>query len=74
MKMNEFISENTEDLLVFITGAIPSGVVAYSLIDNIIIPILLATLTGFLGGGAAILGKLFVNWLIKKITKKKNRL
>lgn len=72
--MKEIISENTEDLLVFITGAVPSGVVAYSMFDHVLIPIFLATITGFLGGGAAIVGKLFVNYLVKKFTKKENKL
>jgi hypothetical protein len=63
------MSKNVEDLLVFIVGAIPSTAVAYTLLDHVILPMLLATMTGFVGGGAAILGKFFVNYLLKKLKK-----
>ena len=62
-------SEVKDTLLAFITGSIPATIVGSHFFDNVLWPIVMTVITGFIGGVAAILGKMFVNWIVQKFKK-----
>lgn len=64
------ISDKIESVLVFFTGGPLAGGVSFALFHDVGLPIILAIITGFLGGAAAILGKIFINWMLKKKSNK----
>ena len=65
--MKRFVNEDTvENFLAYCTGDALATIVAVNLITDVAMPMLLATITGFLGGAFAILGKIFVKRLLKK--------
>lgn len=66
MKLFKITEDNIENIIAYCTGDLLSTIVAVSLLKDVAMPILLATITGFLGGAFAILGKIFVKKLLKK--------
>jgi len=50
-------ADTTESIAAFFTGGIPASIVAFELFNGVVFPILLAALTGLVGGGFALLGK-----------------
>jgi hypothetical protein len=61
-----FDTDSVENITAFITGDFLATIVAFSLIKDVAMPMLLATLTGFLGGLFAILGKVVAKKILKK--------
>jgi hypothetical protein len=59
-------TDSVETVIAFITGDFLATIVAFSLIKEVAMPMLLATLTGFLGGLFAILGKIVAKKILKK--------
>lgn len=73
MKLSEkifafFNTDLGESIIVLIGGGIPASIVSYN-IDDAIIRVSLAAVTGLVGGVAALLGKDIYKWVKKKITK-----
>jgi len=68
-----FLSDNdrVENVISFTTGDLLAMTVSFHLFEDVGIPIVLAILTGFLGGAVAILGKMFVKWIFKPKNDKK---
>ena len=64
-----FKKDTIVSIYLFFSGSIPSTIVSYQLFDNIVVPMVLATLTGLVGGIAALLGKDIYVWIKKKILK-----
>ena len=64
--MKLFNEDTVENFIAYCTGDLLATIVAVNLITDVAMPMLLATLTGFLGGAFAILGKIFVKRLMKK--------
>ena len=71
--LSAFIGNNdrVENVISFTTGDLLAMTVSFHLFEDVGIPILLAILTGFLGGAFAILGKIFVKWLFKDKNEQK---
>ena len=63
---NFFDTDSVETVIAFITGDFLATIVAFSLIKEVAMPMLLATITGFLGGLFAILGKVVAKKILKK--------
>jgi hypothetical protein len=63
---NFFDTDSVETVIAFITGDFLATIVAFSLIKEVAMPVLLATVTGFLGGLFAILGKVVAKKILKK--------
>ena len=59
-------TDSVETVIAFITGDFLATIVAFSLIKEVAMPMLIATLTGFLGGLFAILGKVVAKKILKK--------
>lgn len=74
-KISEYLftdNDRIDSVVAFFTGDLATIYVSYHLCwvhlnfsDDLLIPILLAILTGFFGGAFAILGKIFVKWIFK---------
>lgn len=61
--------ETTESIVVFATGGGAATIVSFQMFEGVVFPILLAALTGLIGGGAALLGKDLYKHVKKKIFK-----
>mgnify|MGYP003630578787 FL=1 len=56
--MKGFLNTNTsESIAAFFTGGIPATILSFNLFEGVVFPMLLAAITGLLGGGFALLGK-----------------
>lgn len=67
--MKRFLNtENTESIAAFFTGGIPATLLSFSLFEGVIFPMLLAALTGLIGGGFALLGKDLYKFLKSKLS------
>ena len=56
--MKGFLNTNTsESIAAFFTGGIAATILSFSLFEGVVFPMLLAAITGLLGGGFALLGK-----------------
>ena len=64
------MNEKIENVLMFLVGSIISPTVFYELLRETGSATIIAVMTGFFGGIAAILGKMAVNWIFKKLFKK----
>jgi hypothetical protein len=65
--MKKLLTEdNIENVIAWSTGDILATVVAFNLLTDVAKPVLIASLTGFIGGAFAILGKIFVKRMFKK--------
>lgn len=67
--VNDYLKIHGDNLLAFFTGGIPATIVGWNYFDNVLIPIAMTIITGFIGGMAAILGKMFVTWCLGVIKK-----
>jgi hypothetical protein len=68
--MKRFLTtDNTESIAAFFTGGIPASILSFNLFEGVLFPILLAALTGLVGGGFALLGKDLYKYLKGKLFK-----
>ena len=66
MKLFKITEDNVENIIAYCTGDLLATIVAVNLLKDVAMPILLATITGFLGGAFAIIGKMVVKRMLKK--------
>ena len=64
-----FSTDAGESFAAFVSGGVPATIVSYQLLEGIVIPMVLATLTGLVGGMAALLGKDLYKWIKIKLFK-----
>ena len=64
-----FNNDMTENIGAFISGDLLATFVALNLFNEVAMPIVLAALTGVLGGFFALLGKDFYKWVKSKLKK-----
>jgi len=68
--VKKFFNNNTiENIGAFISGDILATIVVWNSFTDLAKPMLLAILTGLVGGAAALLGKDLYKWAKKKISK-----
>jgi len=68
--VKKFFNNNTiENIGAFISGDILATIVVWNSLTDLAKPMLLAILTGLVGGAAALLGKDLYKWAKKKISK-----
>jgi hypothetical protein len=68
--MRRFLtSDSIESIAAFFTGGIPASILSFSLFDGVIFPMMLAALTGIVGGCFALLGKDIYKWIKSKFIK-----
>ena len=65
-------SDKIESAYAFCTGYPLATIVGFNMFSEFAMPVFLTVVTGFVGGAAAILGKMFVKWIFK--SKYKNNI
>lgn len=59
-----------QDLGISVIGFLSAGITSFHLYEEYVFKGIISVMTAFIGGGAAILGKMFVIWIKEKLTKK----
>jgi hypothetical protein len=62
-----FSGDEIESIAAFLTGGIPAFLISLKMMNELLLPMFLAGLTGLIGGAFALLGKDLYKWVKSKL-------
>lgn len=64
-----FSGDSLESIAAFFTGGVPAFLISLKMMNELLLPMFLAALTGIIGGAFALLGKDLYKWAKGKLIK-----